>query len=173
MEAATRIDRKLFRVVSEAGRQRPRDLADLARRIAGRRFAEFSYRRAGERRYSGWRTVRRYAGLARTLELLDPRLSPAASFADPAGFGDWLAERTLRFMQRRKTSATAIRGAVRQLLGEAPPRLPGPDQVHRRLDRPVPRETFLSCLKIVALLRPRVLTLKTCRLVVPTGVVSV
>lgn len=172
MEAAARIDRKLFRIVREAGRQRPRDLTDLARRIAGRRLAEFSYRRGGQRRYSGWRTVRRYAGLARTLELLDAELAPTASFADPGGFGDWLAERTLRFMQRRKISATAIRGAVRQLLGETPPRLPGPDHVHRRLDRPVPRETFLACLKIVALLRPRLLVLKTRRLVVPAGVVN-
>jgi hypothetical protein len=171
VEAAARIDRKLFRIVSEAGKRGPRDLADLARRIAGQQFVEFSYQRAGERRYSGWRTVRRYAGLARTLELLDAAFEPAGSFSDAAGFRSWLGDRTMRYMQRRKMSATAIRGAIRRLLAETPPRLPAPDHVYRKLDRPVPRQTFLSCLKIVALLRPEVLVLKSRRLVVAAGVV--
>jgi hypothetical protein len=78
----------------------------------------------------------------------------------------------MRYMQRRKMSATAVRGAIRHLLGETPPHLPTPDHVYRRLGRPVPRGTFLSCLKIVALLRPEVLVLKTRRLVLAGGVVK-
>ena len=172
MEASVRIDHKLFRVVREAARREPRDLAELARRIAGGSFVEFSYQRDGERHHAGWRTVRRYAGLARKLELLDAALEPAGSFADLAGFRSWLGDRTMRYMQRNRMSATAIRGAVQQLLSETPPRLPAPDHVHRKLDRPVPRQTFLSCLKIVALLRPGVLVLKTRRLVIAGGVVK-
>ena len=172
MEATTRIDQKLFRIVREAGKRRPRDLPEFARRVADQSFPEFSYQRQGERRHAGWRTVRRYAGLARTLELLDARLAPAGSFGDAAGFQGWLGDRTLRFMQRHDMSATAIRGAIQQLLRETPPRLPAPDHVHRQLDRPVRRATFLDCLKIVALLRPRVLALKTRRLVVAGGVVK-
>jgi hypothetical protein len=172
VEATARIDHKLFRIVREAGKRRPRDLAEFARRVAGQSFAEFSYQREGERRHAGWRTVRRYAGLARKLELLDAALEPAGSFADPAGFQSWLGDRTLRYMQRHAMSATAIRGAIQQLLRETPPRLPAPDHVHRQLDRPVPRATFMVCLKIVALLRPRVLVLKTRRLVVAGGVVK-
>ncbi|MHC4133965.1 MAG: hypothetical protein ACYTDU_00690 [Planctomycetota bacterium] len=172
MEAAARIDHKLFRIVREARKRRPRDLAELARRVAGQSFVEFSYQREGERRYAGWRTVRKYAGLALTLELLDAGLEPAGSFADPAAFRSWLGDRTMRYMQRNRVSATAIRGAIQQMLRETPPRLPVPDHVHRQLGRPVPRETFLSCLKIVALLRPGVLALKTRRLVVAGGVVK-
>jgi len=172
VEAAARIDHKLYRVVREAAKRRHKNLAELARRVAGGSFVEFSYQRDGERHHSGWRTVRRYAGLARTLELLDAALEPAGSFADAAGFRSWLGDRTMRYMQRNRMSATAIRGAVQQLLRETPPRLPAPDHVHRQLDRPVPRGTFLICLKIVALLRPGVLVLKTRRLVIAGGVVK-
>jgi hypothetical protein len=167
VETTARIDHKLFRVVREAAKRRHRDLAELARRVAGGDFVEFSYQRDGVRRQAGWRTVRRYAGLARTLGLLGDGRSPA----DAAGFGSWLADRTMRYMQRHRMSATAIRGAVRRLLHGAPSRLPTPDHVYRELDRPVPRQTFLSCLKLVALLRPGVLVLKTRRLVVAAGVV--
>jgi len=175
VEATARIDHKLFRVVREAAKRQPKDLAELARRVADGSFVEFSYERDGVRHHAGWRTVRRYAGLAFTLGLLDDGLQPAApsgSLADAAGFRSWLGDRTLRYMQRNRMSATAIRGAVQQLLHETPPRLPGPDHVYRELDRPVPRQTFLSCLKIVALLRPGVLVLRTRRLVIAAGVVK-
>lgn len=168
MENTARIDHKLFRVVREAAKRRPRNLAELARRIAGGEFAEFSYQRDGVRHQSGWRTVRRYAGLARRLGLLGDGRPPT----DAAGFQSWLADRTMRYMQRHRMSATAIRSAVRQLLHEAPSRLPTPAHVYRELDRPVPRQTFLSCLKLVALLRPGVLVLKTRRLVIAAGVVE-
>jgi hypothetical protein len=173
VEAAARIDNKLFRIVREASQRGHRDLAELARRVAAGRFAEFSYRRDGVRHHAGRRTVRRYAGLALELGLLDDDLRPAGAPTDPAAFARWLGDRTMRYMQRHRMSATALRGAVRQLLREAPPRLPTPDHVYRVLERPVPRRTFSSCLRIVALLRPAVVVLKTRRLVLAVGAVKV
>jgi hypothetical protein len=171
VEAAARIDHKLFRIVREAAQRRHRDLAELARRIAAGRFVEFSYQRDGVRRHAGQRTVRRYAGLALALGLLDEGLRPTGSPGDPVAFARWLGDRTMRYMQRHRMSATALRDAVRQLLREAPPRLPTPDHVYRALDRPVARQMFQSCLRIVALLRPDVVVLRTRRLVIAAGAV--
>ena len=113
-----------------------------------------------------------FIGIAEHTPLGDD-LQPAGGWAAPAGYQGWLGDRTIRYMQRHGMSATALRSAVRRLLQEAPPRLPAPDHVYRELGRPVPRQTFLSCLKIVALLRPGVLVLKTRRLVLVAGVVKV
>ena len=162
------IDRKLRRILVEAGSGAYESIAKLSVHIEKQEFSEFSYQRDEKTHYSSWKTVRKYVVYAQALGLLREDLGPAKprSLYDPLEtFQNWLSDKVIAYLESKKASVQDINRAVAALLAELTPRLPTPDNVHEELGRPLSKEPFKFSLKVISLLRPNILKLRSRQLV--------
>jgi hypothetical protein len=169
----TEIDRKLHRVVLEANPGQFTNLIALARSIEQSRFPEFSYRRSDKTEYTNADTIASYVAFAREIGLLDENLGPTRPKGDVralASFQQWLSDRVAQYLSDRGSSPGQIGNAVRRLLNANPAELPSQENIRARLSNPPSPTDFRVCLKIMALLRPKVLEVVSRRVVLVPGV---
>jgi hypothetical protein len=165
----TAIDRKLHCIMLKSTSGAFAGPGELARSVQGDKNVEFSYARKGEIFYSGASTVQKYIRFAQAIAILDEDLKPTqkeAVFKPLNSFQNWLGSRVIQYLNTNGCSADQIKDAIRGLLQEETPRLPTPDNVFEKVQRPVSRENFMTSIKLVSLLRPKVFDLAGSRRII-------
>ncbi len=165
----TAIDHKLHCIILKSSSNKFATPNDLARAIVKDKNVEFSYERNGVTYYSGASTVQKYIRYCQAITILDEDLLPLQKntvFGELDSFQNWLGNKVIQYLSNNKCSSGQIKDAIRGLLQEETPRLPTPDNVLDKLERPVGRDNFMTSVKLVSLLRPKVFELAGSRRII-------
>jgi len=146
------IDDKLFRIFEEAHAVSYKTRSDLARAVASKRLAEFSYERKGERQYLTWSTVLEYVGLLVDYGLLTAELRPTipTERVSRRGFDLTLGENVQSYATEHGFSPERVRAAVRELIQRSPAQLPTPTTVFNLLQLPINYNGFHKAFSVRA-----------------------
>lgn len=172
--AVNEIDRKLHRIVLDTDRELTTMMA-LARSLEEEKYDEFSYTRDEKTEYSSANTIHTYVSYARTIGLLNGNLEPTQPKSDVRSlenFQQWLSDTVVQFLSENNSSLPQIRDAMLAALGKIPRILPTLESVHARLTNPPPPLVFRFSLKIVTLLRPNALQLRSRRVILIAGILE-
>lgn len=173
--APTAIDRKLHRVVLDSEPTQFNTLMAIAREVAANRYPEFSYVRNGETEYSGQGAIQGYVSYAHDLGLLDSDLAiarPKKDVRSLENFQQWLSDATLRYLTDTNASMEQIEQAIVELFRSQPFRIPTQTNIREKLNNPPSLRNFRFSLKIITLLRPGAIEIKSHRIVLMDKVVE-
>ncbi len=173
--AVNEIDRKLHRIVLDTDPRTLTTMMALARSVEQEQYDEFSYTRDEKTEYSGANTIHTYVSYARTIGLLNGDLEPNQPKPDVRSldnFQQWLSNTVVQFLSENNSSIPQIQDAMLAALGKIPRILPTLENIHARLTAPPPPPVFRLSLKIVTLLRPNALQVRSRRVVLIAGILE-
>ncbi len=155
----TSIDRKLHRIILEAGIQTFPSAAALARSIESKKLNAFSYVREGERHYSSRESIVQYVLFAQRVGFLSDDLVPlsprTSGIRKLNNFRHWAGGKLLEYNRREGFGPDRLRSAVLRLAGDK--RLPTALAIREELGLSLTLRPFRWCLQLQALLRERTL----------------
>ena len=171
------IDRKLHRIVLDSNPDEFKTFVDLARYIANSKPSptEFSYQRFGKHEYAGADAIEGYVSFARDVGLLDGDLRasrPKKELRTLDNFQQWLGDLTIQYLEAKNASLKQIEQAILELMQQSPRLLPTQDNIRAKLNNPPSSRNFKFALKILALLRPKAISLVSRRVVLIQGVIE-
>lgn len=173
--APNEIDRKLHRILLDSNPKKFTTMMALGRSIAVKKYVEFSYLRGDETEFATPSTIQNYVGYARDIGLLDGNLASSRKKEDIRAlenFQQWLSDTVSRFLSNTHCSIEHIRETGQRLLRATPCELPTQENVHADLENPPPLHTFRASLKILSLLRPGAIQVRSRRIVLIPGLVK-
>lgn len=162
------IDRKLHRIILDSDPEKFNNMMVLANSIERKHYAEFSYIRADETEYASSSTIQKYISYARHIGLLDGNLKATQLKKDIRSlenFQAWLSDTVFQYLNDNHCSIPEIKKVVQNLLHTTPAILPTQENIHSKLKNPPTINIFLPSLKIVSLLRPNAIRLRTRRVI--------
>jgi len=169
------IDRKLHRIVLETDPRTLTTMMALARSVEQEQYEEFSYTRDEKTEYSSANTIHNYISYARTIGLLNGDLESNQAKSDVRSlenFQQWLSDTVVQFLNDNNSSIPKIKDAMQALLGGMPRILPTLENIHTQLTAPPPPPIFKQSLKIITLLRPNLLQVRTRRVVLIAAILE-
>jgi hypothetical protein len=173
--SVTEIDRKLHLIVRHAEPAQYSTATALGRAIAGENCTEFSYQRGGRTEFASSDTVASYALYAREIGLLTDDFQSARPKSDIRSLGNfqqWLSDVSFAYLQSHGASIEQIAASVRELISSEPCELPTVDNLFRHLNPSLSKYHLRLSLKVVSLLRPLILGMKSRRLVIVPSVIT-
>jgi hypothetical protein len=172
---STAIDRKLHRIVLDANPSHSPNMVDLATAIKREKYQEFSYTRSGKTEFSSAAAIQKYVSYAHAIELLDSNLGSSRlkkDIRDLQSFQQWLGDAVLDYLSRKGCNTQQIGNVIEALLHAPPYKLPTREKVRSQFKDPPSEDFFRFSLKIVALLRPAVLLVKSRSVVLMPGLLE-
>jgi hypothetical protein len=169
------IDRKLHRIILDSNASDFTDMMSLAKHIESQKPTEFSYFRDGRTRFSGAETIREYISYASAVGLLDPNLAPTRPKKDVRSlesFQQWLSDTVFQYLATKGCAITQIANKIPTLFSTSPYRLPTLGQVRSLFATPPSPRVFRHSLRIMALLRPNAIQVKSSRVILIPGTVE-
>lgn len=168
------IDRKLHRIVETADSQKYATATAIGRFLKDAKAQEFSYERGGKTEHAAPTTIARYAIYARDIGLLDASFDctrPKSEIRSLINFQQWLADSILNYLAQNGASVSDIEKATVALLGKMPASLPTLPNVRQTTGTTLSLADLRLSLRALALLKPKVLSMTSRRLVVtPTTI---
>lgn len=171
------VDRKLQSVVLTAARGKNVTASDLAEKLYEKQLESFSFFEHGTKKYKSQRSIVYYVGFARIVGLLDENFyleKDVKLIRSLENFQDWLSDVILQYMNQKNSSLTNLSLAVQELFSQPQPYVsPYLNNVFGKIKRPKPSyRNFCVCLKIISLLRPDTLQIRSRRMLLMPDVLA-
>jgi hypothetical protein len=166
--APQEIDRKLHRIVLESDPTRYPTASALGRALNEAKKAEFSYQRGGKTNYSAYGSIARYVLYGKEVGLLDGDLKstiPKANISSLVSFQAWLTDSVMNYLKGKGASIDEIEDTLASMLAKPPFELPTFENLYSHLKAAPSRDYLRLSLRVLALLRPAIITLKSYRLI--------
>jgi hypothetical protein len=170
------IDRKLHRIVLESDSSLYPTATSIGRALKEGKTVEFSYQRGGGTQFSSPGSIARYVLYAREIGLLDGSFDstiPKSKIRQIDNFQGWLADSIMDYLKGKNSSIGQIEDTLSALLSRAPYELPTFDNLYSHLREPPPKDYLRLSLRVLALLRPAIIALKSYRLIALPALIRV